>query len=361
LNRSQRGIRLLVVTPLFPPAIGGASEDFRILTREWQRMPGMERIFIVTERSPGTARRERHGRVTEVFRLLPARDTALKMNWLGRKLRSALTYALLPVLLAWKSRRQGFGPVLLHGRYAGRTLVALLNLFSISTVVFLSDLHTRPETLVGAAAVICNSEAVFARARDLLKPHCPVYLAPVAFDSSAATSANRAANFNYPYFLFAGEISAAKGVDVLLQAFSAFRVAHPACSLLLAGPERDGSLLRGQPDSVNFLGALPRPMLLSLMRGADAVLLPSRSESLPRVCLEAIAMGKRVLLPPGVPEFERSLAPWCLKEITASHLLARMETVSHLREPPPYDFSPHDPQRIARQILGICCRARPAP
>ena len=356
LNRLPQKLRLLALTPIFPPGVGGASEDFRILSGAWSQRRTLERLVILTEHCPGHPRTERQGKV-EVFRLLPARDTRPELGWFSRRLRSAMTCLALPLLVAWQCRRNRIRVIVIHGRYARRWLLKLLRRLSLEAVVFLSDRHASPEAMAEARAVVCNSEAVFKRAAGALQAGAAVHYAPVPLELPVQNLPSSLPRFWHPYLLFAGEVSAQKGADVLLQAFAVFREQHPEYRLFLAGPLRDRSLTSRPHDSAVFLGAVARPLLLSLMRGAEALVLPSRSESLPRVCLEAMALGTRVVLPPGVPEFERALPGWTLKAITVSDLLEALRHVAQSSEIPEFDFSRHDARLVAKQILAICIAA----
>jgi glycosyltransferase involved in cell wall biosynthesis len=89
-----------------------------------------------------------------------------------------------------------------------------------------------------------------------------------------------------------GRLSHEKGVDVLLEAFGRVRAERPTSALVVAGdgPERanleaQASRL-GLAEAVTFLGTvLPVEPLYPTL---DLVVLPSRSEGLPNVLLEAL-------------------------------------------------------------------------
>jgi glycosyltransferase involved in cell wall biosynthesis len=97
--------------------------------------------------------------------------------------------------------------------------------------------------------------------------------------------------------LFVGNLTDAKGVDVLVVAFARL-AAEGACHRLVVvgdGPER-GALetsarALGVSEAVDFEGALPREGVAERMRAADLVALPSRREGLGLVVLEAMACG----------------------------------------------------------------------
>lgn len=107
---------------------------------------------------------------------------------------------------------------------------------------------------------------------------------------------------------FAGRIQAHKGPAVLLHAAAALRRRYPdrRFRVLIAGessgdghrePERLRALASclQVSDIVQLLPALPRAELAALFRAADAVAIPSRSESFGLVALEAQACGTPVV------------------------------------------------------------------
>ena len=112
------------------------------------------------------------------------------------------------------------------------------------------------------------------------------------------------------YVLYVGRLEQIKGVDILLRAWQLFQANVPRVALWLAG---DGSAMDdlralsqhlGLAEQVRFLGRIPARDLGALYRNAELVVMPSRSEGLPLVALEAggcgtICVATRV---GGVPE-----------------------------------------------------------
>lgn len=88
-----------------------------------------------------------------------------------------------------------------------------------------------------------------------------------------------------------GRLSREKGIDVLLEAVARARLVTPALRLAIAGdgPERDALRARavalGVDSAIAWLGS--RRDVRDVYAAADAVVIPSRSEGLPNVALEA--------------------------------------------------------------------------
>jgi len=102
-----------------------------------------------------------------------------------------------------------------------------------------------------------------------------------------------------PDGLFVGNLSRAKGVDVLLRALAARPGRWGRFAFVGDGP--DEPALRRQADELglagrlDWLGRLPPDQVPGRMRGADFLVLPSRSEGRPNVVLEALASGLPVI------------------------------------------------------------------
>jgi glycosyltransferase involved in cell wall biosynthesis len=110
-------------------------------------------------------------------------------------------------------------------------------------------------------------------------------------------------------FLYAGRLTASKGVDVLVRAVS--RV--PGARLTIAGEGREETQLRAlagavAPGQVEFVGHRSRSEVLAMMRASRALVLPARwHENQPISILEAGLLGLPVIGTSmgGVPEIVR--------------------------------------------------------
>jgi glycosyltransferase involved in cell wall biosynthesis len=99
--------------------------------------------------------------------------------------------------------------------------------------------------------------------------------------------------------VFAGEAGPRKGVDVLLDAWSAICGKHPGWRLVIAGPPRDWEPPPvADGGSVTLLGSVEHAEVLRWQARAAVAALPSRQEALPMFLLEAMAHGCAVVTTP---------------------------------------------------------------
>lgn len=107
--------------------------------------------------------------------------------------------------------------------------------------------------------------------------------------------------------LFVGEFRAIKGIDVLIEAIGLLHRQGRRVSATIVGygPDEDAlrssAAARGLENDIRFLPAMPARLAFSLGR---LMVVPSRSESLPYIVLEAVGAGLSVIATKvgGIPE-----------------------------------------------------------
>lgn len=106
-----------------------------------------------------------------------------------------------------------------------------------------------------------------------------------------------ALNEHAPIVLFVGNLLPVKGLDVLVDACDLLKARGVGFTCLLIGrgpldvPLRRETVRRGLSNHVRLLGPRPHAELPDWFRAADVFVLPSRSEGVPNVLLEAAACG----------------------------------------------------------------------
>ena len=100
-----------------------------------------------------------------------------------------------------------------------------------------------------------------------------------------------------PALLFAGGNFYRKGLDTAVRAIAVIRESAPGVRLFVAGHDRAQPRIRrlsqqlGVADAVRFLGRLDRDLMEAAFVGADVFVMPSRTEALGLVYLEAMRAG----------------------------------------------------------------------
>lgn len=109
--------------------------------------------------------------------------------------------------------------------------------------------------------------------------------------------------------LFAGRLAAAKGCDVLIDAFVRVADHHPDATLLFAGDGPDRSELEARaekrlPGRVRFLGTLSEDETRALMNRVRLLALPSLADVAPNVVIEAAFAARPIVISaiPGIHE-----------------------------------------------------------
>jgi len=104
-----------------------------------------------------------------------------------------------------------------------------------------------------------------------------------------------------PYIYATGRLVYKKGFDLLIKAFSKIADKYKDIDLLISGKgdyEEELTLIiktLGLEDRVKLLGPADRKMNVSLFKGCDFFVMPSRLEPFGIVCLEAMAAGKPII------------------------------------------------------------------
>lgn len=136
-------------------------------------------------------------------------------------------------------------------------------------------------------------------------PHPPLFQFPTWTRIETFLDENRSDTARDPLaILYAGVLIPRKGVHLLIAAFARCARQFPNATLTIVGHESNKRYTRelrsavrrhGLANRVRFVGHLPQAELARLMAGACALVLPSLSEGLGRVALEAMATGTPVI------------------------------------------------------------------
>ena len=165
------------------------------------------------------------------------------------------------------------------------------------------------------------------------------------------------------HLLYIGNLLPVKGVDVLLQACRVLDAKRQDWCLHLVGDGAERARLQAQAqdaglaDKVVFHGAQPQTALPDWLRAADLFVLPSRSEGIPNVLLEASACATPYVASRvgGIPEIA-ALGAGVLVPPEQPQALA--EAIGHALEAPPAQpaAGPRDRREAVAEIADFLAR-----
>lgn len=301
-------VRVAVVTPSYPPAVGGLERYTQQIALALRDHPDFEVVVITA----GTAKRTRTAvedgiTVVRLASWVTVSHTRMSGWWpiqLPRLFRSHRidvinAHAPTPYLADVATYVAGRRPVVLTyhagsmvkgGDGVTRAVDALLRTYER---VVLPRVFARADRLV-AVSPTCTG---YLEGRTALVPPGvdTSQFVPPADDPAGTLTV-----------LYAGRMQRAsrwKGVQVLLEAFAQVLADLPAARLVLAGDGDDVPALRaraselGVDGSVSFAGALAGADLVRAYQDADVVVLPSltEAESFGMTLVEAMACGRPVV------------------------------------------------------------------
>jgi phosphatidylinositol alpha-1,6-mannosyltransferase len=320
----NRPDRLLLLTELFPPAIGGSAVLFHGI---YSRIPDAE-VGVVTQGAPGAARQERQGSLALFHRAIATRRwglghplallhhlrLALHLRMLALRRRTVIHCgrALPEGVAAMLSRLSG-GPRYVcwaHGEDLAMTQASR----EYSLVTKLVYRH--------AAAALANSRNTAQMLEQMGVSKDKIHIVYPAVDPErfhpgveGAAVRRRYAGAEDVLLLSVGRLQRRKGHDVAILAMARLRDELPGLRYVIAGDGEERERLERLVDEnglrgrVFFAGAVPEAELPAHYAACDIFLLPNRVEGTDIegfgiVFLEAAATGKPVIAGDsgGVPE-----------------------------------------------------------
>lgn len=356
-------MKVLVITALYPPAVGGAATYFGDIVPQLAQRDEIEQLTILTEYLPGQAREWAEGKLG-MLRYLPTRVSLPQRRWLTHAATYALTQLWFAVRLPGLVRQRDVDLIHFHTRYRGRLFYAALQRCGVPVIADLRDKMTNPAQLASIAdRLLCCGEGVQRFAIDGGFPAERTTRIPIPFVPPEVPSPEQLFDVrrryglgDRPYLLFVGDITYNKGVYDLLETYQRWRTEHPQARLVLVGVNREGGhFLKQVQRTVGaiYLGHVAYQDALTLVRGAEIVILPSRSEGLPRVILEAVSLGTKVICPPGIPEFEGHLPQFVLPNVDADSIFKMLNTVWCSDSLPLYPILEHSVDYVVEETAKV--------
>lgn len=354
-NQSDAGVTILLICPLYSPHAGGAAVNAASLRTALRATGLVDRVIILTE---GRERWDEPGE-PEIHRCIPEHATRPDRSGTRKVLGYARNQIAYRTIVPQMVRHFRPDIIHFHARIRGRLFYRALKKSGKPVVADLRDWFTHADSISPVSTVVfAASEAILQRARESGVPHERSALLPSIIHPRPTNSTTTPSNLRTKTVLFVGSVGSGKGVPALIRAFERFRQRQPEWKLVLIGPRADStdaSEYRGT--GIEWLGALPHHSTLRHIAQAAILVLPSSSEGLPRVILEALACETPVLAPPGIEEFNRHIPGCVMPDTSEDTILAMLESTLQRPEKVSYPLSEHSAEAVATRCLTWYRRA----
>jgi len=288
-------MRVLQICHRFPPHPGGIEYHVKRLSR-FLSSRGHEVTVLTTHRGPTEIEEDDYKVVRLRSFLEPLRNPLpLELPFYFRKIAESFdlihmhSVYTFTTLLSYPFARRERVVITLHGRASYRGLASLL-----------AELHERISfrILRGAAVFIAlnevDKELMVSRGIDEGKIRVIPNFIDLEEIDNLARSSNPVEREGDVQLLFVGGLTEAKNLDSLL---SDLRGVDGASLWIVGdGPMRGKLMKLAEGMRVRFLGRMDMGGWIPYALSSDAIILPSRSEGFPTIVLEAMALGKPVIL-----------------------------------------------------------------
>jgi len=371
-----KALSVLLLTQNYPPSTAaGASIHYDILVRSLKKIEGFKRIVVLTEFVKGRPLFSSRNilRINRV--LLPKAKKGRSERWgLGMRasvfiLNNILLMVFVPILSLLnqidiihihcsffkiaKSRR-------LYNRLVHFLLLGLRKFLDVKVVVDVDNLGNIFKRYNKFDKIICGSKNVYNAAIDngLTREECAY--TPFPFEKPVVPNICGAGRqwlkqFQ-PYVCFVGLITEMKGVYELIDAFQMLSRDLAGYNLVFVGGNLEGTRFLDklkETKNIHYLGIKPYAETMEIISEAELLVLPSKSEALGRVCLEAISLGTKVLLPPGIPEYYEHCRKFQLNLVEPSEIRLKMYNLLRNSDKACYPFEKHEPLKIAQSVVSV--------
>lgn len=362
---------LVIVSPFYQPAPGGAAQYYSSLAAQLLKDRTVDTITIFTEAYPEFPKVERtlNSRLT-IRRLFPHRAGDVDMSrWvIALYLFQQLQLLTLPFRIS-RSRTV----VLVHGYFHNKpglapVMALLLRLLRGANSRLIVDLRDcllptwAFPTLYPYDAIICCSAAV----RELVasdprlasKAHgIPI---PFELDRPSGKEVDEVLlryGLDREAYVYSGNgVQQGKNVEEVLSMVESLRHRGRDVKLVIAGRRRDWTdryEAAQDADVLQYVGAVGHRDSLCLAAGSALVpIITPTAEGMPRLALEALALGVPAMLPPNVLEFRNCCPDQIADSIAVDDLVVLAERLMGGVNTD-YDLAVHGYERTAAQYATL--------
>ena len=340
-------MQILYICSIMPPYAGGAAVDYGIILKSLVDYHGkrFKQIRVLTERGCNKIESEK----VKIDDILFNYDSAAAGN--KSFFKQFLNYFIILYYILFTSN----DVVQIHARYVyakyvGR-IIFLALLLSPSRVFI--DIRDRFYSNFGKwqKFIVCSEELMEYYSWLSKKTYIPVPLMMPPLDESTEQKHQIA---------YIGSIVENKGVTELLNGYEEYlKESTNPMELHFWGMNFMGKGFQKKARAIErlkYLGVVPNDQIYDIIMRYKAVILPSPSEGMPRICLETMFCNRIIVCPNNIKSIAsyiprefvlKSLNPEELKEMLL-FVEAYDRKIAYS-----YDFSIHSPQKVSDKLLEL--------
>lgn len=350
-KRREKRLRILYIVSIMPPYPGGAAVDYSCFLRGFSNgkyAALIDRITVLTEKG---CQRDYGSPVIEVRDRLFNYDSAERKRFS----RQALNYLMiLHAILFARCDVIHIHARYVYARYIGRLIWLALYISRAASVVDIRDRFYNGFGR-GPSFLVCSSslKEYYSWIKGTTLIPVPLSLSPIAKSASGKDIA---------YF---GTIAANKGIMELVEGFKQYVTGKGGMELHIYGANSMGETFTGaikDVERIKYFGPVPNGEILDRIKGYRAVVLPSKSEGMPRICLETMYCGRIIVCHRNI----KSIIPcipdaYVLEDITPEELkkvFVRLEAEEYGPITYDYDFGIHRQESVCDMLLSHYMSAR---
>jgi len=337
-------MRLAIVTPIYPPIMGGASLQYGILSKYLMKNRVFDKIYVFTTFYKKTKIIE-FKNIT-IIRCLKATSELPVINSL-----------FLLFFVIW------FNIDILH-IHSSFSVKYLKNLCFIFKKIFFKPIiidvrdHDSIANSYYFDYCFCVNKEIYNKILlykkfKMISIIPPIISIPKLNDKYIKHIKNKYL-LNKKYICFVGDVTPDKGILKLIKSFIYFKKQKKDYELVIIGRKFIKNFEKYLKNiSIKYLGELSNKETLSIIKSSELLILPSKSEGMPRVCLEAIALETKVIFPSN-KDFIKFCPKYVLKNFTWYNIYRIMiRILDDNAYDCNYPLKNHNPDIISKKIINL--------
>lgn len=275
-------MRILLITPIFPPDRGGAALAFNYLVEIFGADNRISEILVLSNWREAKTLILEKGKVKhlKLLKYGKTKNFLTILEWNAFVIREVIKH-FCPDLIIFHS-------VILPFRDYYPELFR--DIGNCKLYLYKTDLFPVPD-FPHLSGIVYLAQNIGTMLRQQGVPEEKLYYIPLLFKPPLPARQLRLPNFNY--ILFVGSTDPLKGFYQLVKAFRILRKKKYSVKLVVIGADAEGTVF--DPEIV-LLNELNRGEVAAYIERAEAVVIPSYSEGLPRVALETLYLDRPLII-----------------------------------------------------------------